>query len=398
MLAARTRDVAAAEDALGDAFAAALAQWPRDGVPDNPERWLLAVARRRNIDVTRRAIVAERASPAVALTMQLLNDVGDASSTLPDRRAELLYLCAHPAIETSMRAPLMLQVVLGLDAEQIAAAFLVRPSTMAQRLVRVKRKVRDAGVPFVLPDGDALASRTAAVLDAIYAAYGTGWDAVMGGEPSHIALADEALWLCRVITDALPDHAEALGLLALMHYTHARRDARQDANGAYVPLDEQDQHRWDAAGIAHAEALLRRAAQLGAPGRYQTEAAIQSAHVARLRGVPIDVTAVLSLYDALVQMAPSIGAQVARAAALARCASGDAHEAAQAAIAALEEIPVLVRQAYQPWWALYAHLLATTGQSHAATAAYERAIGLTMSTPVRVFLQQQLQQRRGGLS
>jgi RNA polymerase sigma-70 factor (ECF subfamily) len=380
-LTARTRDVAAAEDALSDAFAAALQQWPMSGVPDHPDAWLLAVARRRLSDTARHAVVVDQAAPALEYAARLLHaDEVDEQPALPDQRAMLLFACAHPAIDATMHAPLMLQVILGLEADRIAAAFLVKPSAMAQRLVRAKRKLRDAGVRFALPDAHELATRVPPVLDAIYAAFGAAWDAVTGGDGAPVSLADEAIWLARVIVDALPDDAEAVGLLSLMRYCDARRHARQSNDGHYQPLDEQDPQQWDAAAIAEAEALLLRASRLLAPGRYQTEAAIQSLHIARRRGAAVDPQALLALYDALWLFAPTIGVGVNRAAVVAQSARWSE------ALALLEAMPTEATRDYQPWWALRAHVLAAQGEPAAARDAYDHAIGLSMSGSVRAFL------------
>jgi len=380
-LVSRTRDLQAAEDALGDAFAAALQQWPQSGVPAHPDAWLLSVARRRLLDGRRHQAVRERVQPDLEHAASLLQDVSDVeTATLPDRRAALLFACAHPAIDAAMHAPIMLQAVLGLEAEQVAAAFLVKPATMAQRLVRTKRKLRDAGIPFALPEPQDLASRVASVLDAIYAAFGTAWDAVAGGDTHHASLADEAIWLARVVVDALPQHAESLGLLSLMRFSAARTGARAPADGRYVPLDAQDPTAWDRAAIAEAEQLLERAAALRAPGRYQTEAAIQSLHVARRRGLEVPHGALLQLYDALWHYAPTIGVLVNRAVAVANTLG------TTQALTMLDEVPDEVRASYQPWWALRAHLLAGLGQQHEAQRAYDRAIGLTVSAGAREFL------------
>jgi RNA polymerase sigma-70 factor (ECF subfamily) len=388
ILAARTHDVAAAEDALGDAFAAALAQWPVEGVPARPESWLVATARRRLLDGRRRAHVREAAEPALA---HVMTAAGAASAealaavdadVFPDRRLGLLFACAHPGIDAAVRTPLMLQVVLGLDAEAVAAAFLVAPSAMAQRLVRAKRKLRDAGVPFEVPGREALAPRLDAVLEAIYGAFGAAWSAlaVVGGDAQRADLADEAIWLGRLVVDALPDEPEARGLLALMLYCHARRGARMDATGAYVPLDAQDPARWDAAMVGEAERLLAQAARARRPGRFQLEAALQSAHLAPAYGRPRDWPAIAALYDALAAHAPTVGVLVGRAAAI-----GEAH-GPDAGLATLAAIGDDALRDYQPAWALTAHLLARAGRAAAARDAYARAAGLTADAAVRGFL------------
>lgn len=375
-LAARSRDVAAAEDALADAFRAALESWPERGVPARPEAWLLTAARRRLIDAARRGRVHDDAGATLALIAEegRLDDSGG----FPDERLKLLFVCAHPAIDRAARAPLMLQTVLGLDAQRIAAAFVVAPATMSQRLVRAKTKIRDAGIAFAVPGRDELADRLDQVLEAIYAAYGAGWDDVAGADPRRAGLADEALWLGRLVAALLPGEPEAKGLLALMLHCEARRAARRGADGRFVPLSEQDPRTWSMPRIAEAEALLHDAVALQRIGHFQLEAAIQSAHAERARGRAVDWAAIARLYDGLAALAPSIGALVGRAAAIA-----EAH-GAEHGLAALDQLAEAAVAAYQPYWALRAHLLARLGRP--ATAAYERAIGLSEDAAVRAFL------------
>jgi predicted RNA polymerase sigma factor len=228
-LAARARDVAAAEDALGDAFTAALETWPRVGVPDNPDAWLLVAARRRLVDRARHSGVEATAAATLRLAAETADVNASRESIFPDERLTLLFVCAHPAIDEAARTPLMLQAVLGLDAARIASAFLVAPATMSQRLVRVKTKIRDAGIGFEIPGPEELPERLDSVLDAIYATYGTGWEDVAGADPRRRALAEEAIWLGRLVVALLPDEPEAGGLLALMLHCEARRPARRDA-------------------------------------------------------------------------------------------------------------------------------------------------------------------------
>ena len=368
-LAAEHRDLAGAEDALGDAIERALRTWPETGVPRRPEAWLLTVARRRMIDRHRHRAVAERAEP----TLQLLADELASSEALiiPDKRLELLFVCAHPAIDSSVRAPLMLQTVLGLDAVRIASAFLVKPSTMGQRLVRAKRKILEAGIAFRLPDAAELPERVDSVLDAIYAAFGTGWE----GDPAS-GLAEEALRLGRLAAELLPDHGAAHGLEALMLYSHARREARRNAAGDFVPLAEQDTDRWDHAMISTADASLERAAQLGAAHHYAIEAMIQGTHSWRARTGRIDWATIASLYASLLRIAPSVGAAVGHAAAL---LEADGPEAAIAALDAIEHPRI---SDYQPWWTVRAHALLRLGSDEAPDAV-RRAAGLTDDDAVR---------------
>jgi RNA polymerase sigma-70 factor (ECF subfamily) len=275
----------------------------------------------------------------------------------------------------------MLQVVLGLDAKAIASAFLTSPDAMAKRLVRAKRKIREAGIPFRVPDREELASRVDAVLEAIYAAFAEGWTDPAGTDAARRGLAEEALFLARLAAELLPGEAEALGLLALVLYAESRRRARRDATGEFVPLDAQDPLAWDVAMIEEAEALLRRACALGAIGRYQLEAAVQSAHVARRRSGRADWPAVVGLYDALFALTRSPVVAINRALAIAET------RGAEAAIAALPEIDERLRR-YQPYWAARAELLARSGARTDAREAYGRAIGLERDDAIRRFLQQ----------
>ena len=387
-LAARTRDVAGAEDALAEAFAAALADWPRSGIPRVPEAWLLTVARRKLLDTARRRRTGEEAIPTLEL---LANQVEDEESVaaIPDDRLRLMFACAHPAIDAGVRAPLILQVVLGFDAATIASAFLVAPSTMSQRLVRAKSRIRQAGIPFRVPEQDELAERLDAVLEAIYAIYSEGWSDPAGTQARNRGLAEEAIWLGRLVASLLSQEPEALGLLALMLHAEARRDARRNAQGGFVPLAAQDPARWDAALTDEAEALLLSASRLGAPGRFQLEAAVQSAHAARrLTGVT-DWAAIVVLYDALLAMTGSVVVAINRAVALSEQLGG-ARGAAEglAALDALKDDSQLAE--YQPYWAARAALLARTGNAQAVTEAYQRAIGLESDPAVRRFLQAEL--------
>ncbi len=381
-LAARTRDVAAAEDALADAFASALAHWPRSGVPDAPEAWLLTAARRKLADASRRRRTASNAEGHVRLIAEELNAVRD-ETPIADERLRLMFACAHPAIDAAMRAPLILQTILGLDAETIGSAFLVSPAAMGQRLVRAKSRIKEAGIPFRMPDAADLPERLDAVLEAIYAAFAEGWTDPAGTEARRRDLAEEAIWLGRLAASLLPDEPEAKGLLALMLYAEARRRARRTADGDYVPLAEQDPASWNADLIEEAETLLSRASRAGVSGRYQLEAAVQSAHVVRRVTGRADWEAIAALYGALQAMTGSPVVAINRAVALAES------EGAEEGLALLDEAAADARLAdYQPYWAARADLLARLGDAKAADTAYERAIGLESDPAVRRFLQQ----------
>ena len=382
LLAARTRDVAGAEDALADAFASALLDWPASGVPHNPEAWLLTVARRKWIDADRRRRTGEGAADHLALVAEEIEAAARADAELPDERLALMFACAHPALGASIRAPLILQTILGFDGAAIGSAFLVSPAAMAQRLVRAKKKIREAGIPFRLPDRADLAPRLDAVLEAIYAAFAEGWSDPAGTEVRGRSLAEEGIWLGRLVASLLPDEAEAHGLLALMLYAQSRRGARRDARGDYVPLAEQDPAVWDAALIAEAERLLSLASSLPGGGRYQLEAAVQSAHVARSRTGRSDWDAIEKIYAALFALTGSPVVALNRAIAV-----GELRGPA-AGLAALDPLTGDARLAdYQPLWAARADLLARTGERAAADAAYQRAIGLESDPAVRRFLE-----------
>jgi RNA polymerase sigma-70 factor, ECF subfamily len=377
-LAARTRDVAAAEDALSEAFAAALAQWPESGVPENPAAWLLAVARRRGADAARRRAVEAGGAGRLVLMAEELDAAASSPGAIPDRRLALMFACAHPAIERAIRAPLILQAVLGLTATDIAAAFLVPPATMGQRLVRAKTRIRDTGIPFRVPEREELLERLGAVLEAIYAAYARGWHAFDDGAPR---LAEEAIWLGQVVVGLLPDEPEAKGMLALMYYAQARRPARRTDDGAFVPLEKQDVALWDQGALAMAEQLLGQASAAGPSGRYQIEAAIQSAHVARRLGGAATWPAIVALYDHLLALTGSPVVALNRAVALAET------DGPHAGLAALEQLSADGRLAdYQPYWAARGALLARAGQTSEARQALTRALGLADDPAVRAYL------------
>jgi predicted RNA polymerase sigma factor len=383
-LAARTKDVAAAEDALADAFASALADWPVNGCPSNPEAWLITVARRKMLDAVRRRRSGEVATGQLQLLTEGL-EVAAAETAIPDHRLALMFACAHPAIEPGIRSPLILQVVLGLDAKMIASAFLLSPAAMGKRLVRAKDKIRQAHIPFSIPERKELPERLEAVLDAIYAAFAEGWSDPGGTDIARRDLSAEAMFLGRLVTELMPQEPEALGLLGLMLHTQARRRARRNAHGEYVPLSEQDPSLWDAQMIDEAEELLRRASALGAIGRYQLEAALGSAHVYRRRTGQANWEAVVQLYDALLLVCASPVVAINRALALAEI------HGPKAALEAMQEVAADPRLTeYQPYWAARAELMAKTGAHGEARDAYAVAIGLERDPAVRRFLQRRL--------
>jgi RNA polymerase sigma factor (sigma-70 family) len=379
-LAARSGDVAGAEDALGDAFAAALKRWPADGVPQKPEAWLLHVAHNRMIDTARHDQVRQKSKKFLQQIAEEAETVAGADEHFPDERLKLLFVCAHPAIDPAARTPLMLQTVLGIDAARIASAFLMSPAAMSQRLVRAKTKIRDAGIPFRVPEPSEWEERMSFVLDAIYAAYTTGWESLIETGSTHRALAAEAIALGRMLVQSMPGESEAHGLLGLMLHCEARRGARYTSDGEFVPLDQQDTALWSQSLIDEAEMHLRSAAAFKQMGRYQLEAAIQSVHASRAKTGRIDWKEIALLYEGLVRIAPAIGPLVGRAVAIAQ-----AGEPA-AGFAALEQIPSDPTADYQPYWAARGHLLRILNRNDEAVEAFNRAASLTDDPALREYL------------
>ncbi len=379
-LAARSGDVAGAEDALGDAFVAALKRWPTEGVPEKPEAWLLHVARNRMIDATRRKQVQQKSEKFLQQIAEEPANAANAHEHFPDERLKLLFVCAHPAIDPAARTPLTLQAVLGVDAVRIASAFLISPAAMSQRLVRAKNKIRDTGIPFRVPELPELEERVSFVLDAIYAAYTTGWESLMETACTHHALAAEAIALGRVLTQLMPREPEAHGLLALMLHCEARREARYTSEGKFVPLDQEDTALWSQSMIDEAEAHLRSAAEFKRMGRYQLEAAIQSIHANRAKTGRIDWKEIALLYEGLARIASGVGSLVGRAVAIAQAGQS------AAGFAALEQIPADQTADYQPYWAARGHLLQLLNRKDEAREAFDRAASLTDDPALREYL------------
>jgi RNA polymerase sigma-70 factor (ECF subfamily) len=386
-LARQWRDLAAIEDALADALRSAIEHWPATGVPARPEAWLLASARNALVDGVRRGRVRADAAPTLALLVEA--DEAAGASLFPDERLKLLFVCAHPQIDAAVRPALMLQTVLGLDAVRIAAAFLTSPAALGQRLVRAKARIRDVGLAFTVPEQAELPERLHCVLQAIYAAYGSGWEDIAGADRKRQGLTGEAIFLARLVASLLPNEPEARGLLALIVHCEARHAARRDVEGAFVALSEQDTRLWSSELIVEAERELNAASHLGRLGPFQLEAAIQSVHASRARTGRTDWPVLAQLYEGLVQLAPTLGALTGRAAAFAEAFGPER------GLMLLAELPEAQVAGYQPYWALKAHLLVRAGEAVAACEAYARAIGLAEDPAVRSFLQQ-AQERAGG--
>ena len=378
-LSSHTHDVASAEDALSNALVKALTSWPRDGVPENPEAWLMTTARHSIIDLVRHQKVAEASAPTLMLLREDCKEM-TLSSEFPDERLKLLFVCAHPAIDSAMHTPLMLQTVLGLDAARIASAFLVSPTTMGQRLVRAKTKIRDAGIQFAVPQDSELPGRLDAVLEAIYAAFGIGWDDMAGADQRGRDLAEEAIWLARVLLQLMPEQAEVHGLLALMLHCEARRAERRGPDGQFVPLSEQDAQQWSRPLIEEAERRLAEASKRGRVGRFQLEAAIQSIHAERARSGRTEWAAIILFYEQLIRISPTLGTRTGYAAAVAEA------KGAETGLATLDTIDPDDICTFQPYWAVRAHLLRRLGKTPEAFDAFDRAIGLTEDPAVRQFL------------
>ncbi|MBX9768037.1 MAG: hypothetical protein K2X47_12260 [Bdellovibrionales bacterium] len=385
-LAARTRDLAASEDALAEAFQIAIVEWSAKGVPTNPEGWLFKVAKNRIFNQLKHTRVVERSTDFLlemsqeSTEAQLQKEFDD----YDDDRLKMLFVCAHPSIDENDRTPLMLQVVLGLDVETIASVFLVSPAAMAKRLVRAKEKIRVTGVPFEIPDASESESRLEDVLSAIYAIYGSSWNQGFDFDSQSDDLYHEAEFLTSLVIKSLPDAPEPKALLALMYYCEARKNARRSKNGKFIPLQDQDPNMWSTELIQKAEALLNTASKKRTFGRFQLEAAIQSAHCTRRLKNEENWEHILILYQGLMERFPSLGANVNYCLALAKV-KGPA-----AGLACLDLIAASEVKIYQPYWVARATLLESTGSIENAKLALQLAIGITFDSAARAYLIEKL--------
>jgi RNA polymerase sigma-70 factor (ECF subfamily) len=370
-----TGDLELSEDAVGGAFAAAVSAWRASGIPDAPEAWLRVVARNQAMSSLRRKTRTLSVAPEA---FEALEGPSGPLQTLDDRLS-LMFVCAHPAIDARMHAPLMLQAVLGVDAARISSVFLVPPSTMGQRLSRAKTKIRDAGIRFRMPETDEFAGRLGAVLQAVYAAYGLA-DPIAGvADARDESLRAEALRLAELLTEVLPAEAETWGLYALLLHTESRRSARV-VNGEFIPLSAQDTRLWSSELRSRADECLRKADRLSHVGRFQLEAAISAVHSSRADLGQTDWGAITVLYRGLLNTAPSVGAALGAASALIE--TGAMTDAA----ALLDALPEDAVRKHQPYWVCRARLADARGDLPAAVAASDIAIGLTADPAVRAFL------------
>ncbi len=375
ILARTLGDVQLAEDAVQEAFAAALERWPRDGAPQNPGAWLLTTARNRAIDRIRREQNLRRKTELLA-ALHVEEPVQE-DETIPDERLSLIFACCHPALATEAQVALTLRTLGGLTTDEIARAFLVPEPTMAQRLVRAKQKIRAAGIPFRVPPDHLLPERVRSVLAVVYLIFNEGY-----GPPPRAELCEEAIRLGKVLALLMPDEAEVLGLLALMLLHDARRAARLDAQGELVLLDDQDRSLWDSARIEEGRRVLDRALPLRRPGPYQLQAAIASLHLEP----ETDWAEIAALYERLGELAPSPVIELNRAVAVAMA------EGPEQGLELIDGIEGL--DGYRHLHSARADLLRRLGRDDEAAAAYSRALELASQPAERAFLERRLAEVR----
>jgi len=384
------RDFDVAEDALQDALAAALDRWPRDGIPSNPGAWLTTAARRKAIDRLRREQVLadkrEQLRAIAALDAQATNEEPDPMA-VHDDRLRLIFTCCHPALSVDGQVALTLRTLCGLTTPEIARAFLITEQTMAQRIVRVKRKIRDAGIPYRVPPDHLLPERTGSVLAVIYLVFNEGYAATTGQALIRRDLCAEAIRLGRLLVDLMPDEPEALGLLALMLLQDSRRDARTDASGALVVLEEQDRTRWHHDQIAEGVALVERALRMRRPGVYQLQAAIAAVHAETPAPDATDWPQIVALYDELYAIHPTPVVELNRAVAVAMAQSPDEGLRLLDAIASRGDL-----RDYYLYHAARADLHRRAARHAEARSAYARALELCANEIERAYLARRLRE------
>jgi RNA polymerase sigma-70 factor (ECF subfamily) len=374
-----------AEDALQDALLAAAADWPARGVPDNPAGWLVTTARRKAIDRLRSAAASDRRQRAWG-ELSLAWDIGDGTGPIADDRLRLIFTCCHPALTLEAQVALTLRSLGGLSTEEVAKAFLISEAALAQRIVRAKRKIRQAGIAYRVPSPGELPGRLAAVLAVIYLIFNAGYLPTSGSRLVKVDLCDEALRLITVVVELLPDDPEPLSLAAMMHLQDARREARVDAHGVPLTLEEQDRSHWDADKVAAGLGLLERARGMDRFGPYRLKASISALHVAAPRSDQTDWKTIVRLYDVLLQWEPTAVVRLNRAVAV---AMADSPEAGLALI----DDPTMARELadYHLYQATRADLLRRSGRPDEAAAAYRRARNQTNNDAERRFIDRRLE-------